>query len=200
MKTPDIHPQQLPLQQVDPHKDQTDLSHQQRYRPNDPVHERTAYEVDQTPSRDRIRLNMQERAKARFQELSYQIHNINQTMETVDAHLGEMRVSLETIVKHYPPFPPESAERIESLRQFSTLRKIIDQLSTPRQADSVENLFKDRKSPFGKDGLDIPELGPDAGDDQILTTLNKVKTAQIVHQKRHHAFLDEVNQAFDRIG
>ncbi len=200
MKTPDIPPQQIPDQLIDPIKDQAKVSPNSRTSSKNPIPNKAAPDAVTTPSRDRIRLNMQEMAKARFQDLSQQIHKIDQTMEAIDTKLGEMRVSLETIVKHYPPFPPESAERIESLRQFSTLRKIIDQLSAPRQDKGMENILKDQKSPFGNDGLNIPDIGPDASDDQVFEALNEVKAAQITHQKRHQGILTEVNQAFNRIG
>ncbi len=200
MKTPEIPPQQIPGQHIDPLKNQAEVSPNNQNRSKNPIPKKAAPDAVTTPSRDRIRLNMQEMAKARFQDLSQQIHKIDQTMEAIDTKLGEMRVSLETIVKHYPPFPPESAERIESLRQFSTLRKIIDQLSAPRQDKELGNILKDRNSQIGHDALNIPDIGPEASDDQVHQTLNKVKVAQNSHQKRYQGFLDEVNQALNRIG
>lgn len=144
-------------------------------------------------------MSMQQKAKTRIHDLSQQIHQIDQAMGTIDKKLGEMCASLERILKQYPPYPPESAERIEGLRRFSALRKIIDQLTFPRQVESQEKTLEGRKNYFGNDELNISDIGPDAGDDQIIETLNKVKAAQDNHQRQRQNFLSGVNQALDRI-
>lgn len=198
MKTTDLPPRQIAGQHIDPLKIHADVS--TKYRIHGPNPDKTASDMVQTPSQDRIRMSMHQRAKTCIQDLSQQIHQIDQAMETIDKKLGEMYASLETIIKQYPPYPPESAERIEGLRRFSALRKIIDQLTFPRQVEDLEKTLEGRKSYFGNDGLNIPDIGPDAGDDQILETLNKVKVAQDTHQRQRQDFLAGVNQALDRIG
>ncbi|MGD9365256.1 MAG: hypothetical protein PVH87_06135 [Desulfobacteraceae bacterium] len=198
MKTPDIPPQQMPVQHINPPNDRTAVASNNQA--IDPKLDKAACDGVKRPSLDRIKMSMQQRAKSRFEDLSRQIHQLDKTMETIDAQLGEMRASLERIVKQYPPYPPESAERIENLRRFSTLRKIIDQLTIPRQVDGLEKKPKDQKRYFGSEGLSIPEIGPNASDDQILEAFNKVKIAQSTHQQRRQDFLADVNQAFDRIG
>lgn len=198
MKTPDIPTQQMPVQHIDPLNDRTAVASNNQA--IDPDLDKAACDGVKRPSQDRIKMSMQQRAKARFEHFSRQIHQLDKTMETIDTQLGEMRASLERIVKQYPPYPPESAERIENLRRFSTLRKIIDQLTIPHQVDGLEKRPKDQQRYFGNNGLRIPEIGPDAGDDQILEAFNKVKVAQSAHQQRRRDFLADVHQAFDRIG
>ena len=198
MKTPDILPRQMPAQHIDPLNDRTTVASNNQT--IDPKSDKAASDVVKGPSQDRIKMSMQQGAKARFEDLSRQIHLLDQTMGTIDTQLGEMRASLENIVKQYPPYPPESAERIENLRRFSTLRKIIDQLTIPRQVDGLEKMPKDQEPYFGNDGLSIPEIGPDANDDQILEAFNKVKVAQSAHQQRRRDFFAYFNRAFDRIG
>jgi hypothetical protein len=198
MKTPDIPPQQIPVQHFDPPNKGTAVAPNNRT--TDPKPDKAVSHGVRQPCQDHIKMNMQQRAKTRFGHLSRQIRQIDKTMETIDTRLGEMRASLERIVKQYPPYPPDSAERIENLRRFSTLRKIIDRLTIPRQLEGLEKIPKDQKSYLDNNGLHIPEIGPDASDHQIIETFDSVKVAQSIHQQRRREFLADVNQAFSRMG
>lgn len=76
-------------------------------------------------------------------------------MQTIDTQLENVQHRLEQIIKVYPPYPPESMERINVLRQFSALRIMIDRLANPQEADCMVNI------------LGNPEENPSAGPWQL---------------------------------
>jgi hypothetical protein len=200
METPEIHQQRSPIQQIDPIKGQANTSAKAQAQPITPISDRSFADVVKMPSQERIRMSMHERAKGPFQEIAQQIHKIDQDMETIDTQLDGMLESLETIVKQYPPYPAESAERIDNLRRFSALRQMIDQLTFPRQNDAVAKAPPGGNQSLGMEKMAIPKIDPNASDDQILETLNTVKIAQSKHQLRREEFLAVANRILDQIG
>jgi hypothetical protein len=52
-------------------------------------------------------------------------------MEDIGKTVGDMKNTVDRIMKNYPPFPPGSEERIRLLRSYAELRKQIDQLTVP---------------------------------------------------------------------
>lgn len=180
------------------------------------------FEIIKTPSQDRIRLNKLEATNSRTQEIAQQIRQVNQTIETIDSHLSDMRTKLEGIVKIYPPYPPGSTERIEALRQFSALRKMIDRLTRPVWDDSVTNLLSAADGPagaanletpssenklsagrqslhLGQGGLDIPDISANASDEQISVALDSIIAAQTTLQARHHGFIAAANRIISEL-
>jgi uncharacterized phage infection (PIP) family protein YhgE len=164
-----------------------------------------------TPSPDRIRFNKLEAANSQVQQLAQHIRQVNQSMETIDSHLSEMRAKLEHIVKIYPPYPPGSAERIEAIRQFSALRKMIDQMTRsvehgPAGASDLETpssknkLSIDRLARLGQGELDIPEISASASDEQLSGALERTIAAQADLQVRQHSFIAEVNRIMSELG
>jgi hypothetical protein len=53
------------------------------------------------------------------------------TFEKMNNYIEQMKAQLETILKQFPPFPPGSDERIQALRAYVSIRKMIDQLTIP---------------------------------------------------------------------
>jgi methyl-accepting chemotaxis protein len=168
------------------------------------------------PSPDRIQLNRLQAANSKSQKIARQIRQVNESMETIDSHLSDMRATLEHIVKIYPPYPPGSTERIEALRRFSALRKMIDQivrsvgdnvgtnissaaevpagatdLATP-SGETKLNLDRQSLSP-GQGGLDIPDISADASDVQISEALDGTIAAQAALQVQRRHFIAEAD-------
>jgi hypothetical protein len=179
-------------------------------------------EIIKTPSQDRIRFNKLEAEKSQAQLIAQQIRQVNESMETIDSHLSDMRAELEHVVKIYPPYPPDSTERIEALRQFSVLRKMIDQITRSVGDDSMANvasvaavptggadqetageknkLYLSRQSLHpGQDGLDIPDIPINASDDQISDALDRTIAAQATLQKRRRSFIAEANRIISEL-
>lgn len=178
--------------------------------------------IIKTPSLDRIRFNKLEAANSQAQQIAQQIRQVNESMETIDSHLSDMRAKLEHIVKIYPPYPPNSSERIETLRQFSALRKMIDQMIRSVGDDGMANVASAADNPAGganqttasginnrylsrqflhpgQGGLDIPDISINASDEQISGALNRTIAAQVVMQVRRHSFITDANRIISEL-
>jgi uncharacterized protein YukE len=149
-----------------------------------------------TPSLDRIRFSKMEAANSQTQQIAQQIRQVNQSMETIASHLSEMRAKLEHIVKIYPPYPPGSSERIEALRQFSALRKMIDQVIQPTGDDSMTNILS---APDGSPGFADLDISADASDEQISDALDRIAVAQANLQAGHHRFVADANRIISEL-
>lgn len=125
----------------------------------------------------------------------------DEAMQKIGIHLDEMKTTLNSILKQYPPFPPGSEERVALLKHFSTLRMQIEALAIPPEdagarsifsasedeggTESLVNIGGERFSirvhrlpvDTGPEGLDIPELPVDALDDQIRDMLVRLEVA-----------------------
>jgi hypothetical protein len=58
-------------------------------------------------------------------------------LKGVGDYADRMKAQLGRIIKNFPPFPPESKDRIMLLRSYSGFRKLIDQLTIPPPEDST---------------------------------------------------------------
>jgi len=176
------------------------------------------------PSIERIQLNKLQNSKSQYHGLAHQIRELNQTMEAIDVNLEKMRKNLESIIKIYPPYPPGSAERVESLRQFSALRKMIDQLAPAQDDHTLDNFLAQPKTrslmgkgevgagdfkrhsisdanpvPPGTGDLDIPELSLESSDQDIHSALNQTLAAQRSMAARRDAFAAAANLIISQI-
>jgi hypothetical protein len=219
MKAEEIAPIAMPGGRFDQHTHRT-------HQTNKSISTDKTAEIDakiiKIPSPDRIRLNKLEATNFQAQEVAQQIRQVNQSMETIDLHLSEMRAKLEHIVKIYPPYPPGSTERIEALRQFSALRNMIDQMARSVGDDSKTNMLSaadgpadltDLETPSGENklsisrqplypgqgGIDIPDISTNASDEQISGALDKTIAAQAAMQVRHHRFIAEANRIISEL-
>jgi hypothetical protein len=130
------------------------------------------------------------------------IRAADSAMEAIGTHIDRMKASLEGIVKSYPPFPPGSEERVELLKSFSTIRRLIDQLTVPPTDDGASRIMADpaqvpeagmwevvvdelgatvtihsQEVHTGPTGLDIPPLAEDASDAEIWDALGRLDAA-----------------------
>ena len=151
-----------------------------------------------------------ENKKIRFQHLSQQIEKISKTMETVERYIGAMETSLNAITKQFPPYPPESTERIELLRQFNTLRKMIDQLTIPvddiaslrMQVPAAERqgfVFFPQPLHTGKNSLDIPEVEMGIKDEQLPYILEKINAAHEVIKQHRMTFTSHADRIISQM-
>jgi hypothetical protein len=178
-----------------------------------------------TPSQlNNIHFSQLDRLNTYSRDIALEIRKINQSLEIIDAHLQEMRASLEGIVKVYPPYPPESTERIEALRQFSTLRKMIDQIAHPKSIQGMDRVLADpnrsalagdwtmvvgdAQTEFtirhlavhtGQGGLDIPDIDHHSSDQQISAALDQIALAQKVLKSSRQNFIADANHVITKI-
>lgn len=84
--------------------------------------------------------------------------------------MGEMKEQLGTIIKNFPPFPPESAERRDILMSYQAIREQINQMSVPPPPapvyERVQHLWRELL-PQGKNTVDTPQLNLNATDTQV---------------------------------
>lgn len=177
-----------------------------------------------SPGLDHIQFNKLEVSNTDARDIAQEIRNVNQSLETINAHVRQMRASLESIVKIYPPYPPGSSERVEALRQFSAIRKMIDQIAHPKHTNGLENILGDparnprsgdwtlkignrqadlviqhQPSHTGSGGLDLPELGLDSSDRQITAAIEKTSMALPTLHSRHREFIADANRVISQI-
>lgn len=85
--------------------------------------------------------------------------------------ISRMKEELGRIIKNFPPFPPESAERRDILMSYQAIRDQITQMTVPpppapvyeRVAYLWHDLFPAGKRP----SIATPELSPTATDSQV---------------------------------
>lgn len=176
------------------------------------------------PRLDHIQFNKLEASNTAYQDIALNVRKLNQSMQTIDANLHQMRAALETIVKIYPPYPPGASERIDALRQFSTLRKMIDQIALPAQINGSENIWgnptlnpraSDRRADIGEpaaesgirhqpvhagpDGLEIPVIDDRSSDRQLISAIDKISSAIEILKSRHQTFIADANRVISQI-
>ncbi len=220
MKAEELSPTTMPGGNLDKHPYRT---HQTNKSISADKTANTASKFIKTPSQDRIQFNKLEATNAQAQQIAQQIRHVNESMETIDSHLSKMRATLEHIVKIYPPYPPDSKERIEALRQFSALRHMIDQITRSIGDDGMPNILsaaddpaggadvatpKGENRPYlgrqplhpGQGGLDIPDISVNASDDQLSGALDRTIAAQATLQVRRQSFVADANRIISELG
>ncbi len=171
-----------------------------------------------TPSPERIFFNKLQAASAEQQAVALHIREVATTMDTIGANLQKMQESLEIIVKSYPPYPQDSSERVQMLRQFGGLRRLIDQLTLPPPDDLPSRILGDEKTnsdagdwayiaksgdtvriahqPLhtASGGLDIPDLPENAPDNALHSALERLSQAVGILNRRRDTFLMDANR------
>jgi hypothetical protein len=140
---------------------------------------------------------------AHLNSVAKSIRVADSVMQRIGGFLDEMEKGLESVAKSYPPFPPGSEERVKYLEGYTGLRAQIDQLTMPPRDEGARRILSDPQRTGepgdwevpgadggvqgtvraqqvhpGPDGLDIPALPKDAGDEEILGALEKLGKAK----------------------
>ncbi len=193
------------------------------YEPTRPAPQRHS-DIVTTPPLDHIRFNKLETNNTHSQDVAKQIREVHETMKEVDGHLQQMQSHLYGIVKMYPPYPPDSSERVEALRQFSGLRNMIDRLAAPAGPDDMRKIMGDpSRTPqsgdwhmsdegqsqqlmihhqpihSGRGGLDLPAPGDVGSDAQLTDLINHTISARETLQNRHRSFVADANRIIVQI-
>ena len=137
-----------------------------------------------------------EQDKIKFQELAQSIRHSDQVLSTLDKHLEKMESLVETLVKQYPPFPPDSRQKINLIKQFNALWHLIKKLEMPPETDSAtqdrefkENVPGNRVDDASKIGTlwtGINKLAFLEPKDRLNNTLQSVRKARsMVTEKRN---------------
>lgn len=151
--------------------------------------------------RARVELGRMLAANERLSALATSTRVRDASLGKLSEVLNQMRDTLLTITKNYPPFPPGSEERVSLLRSYAGLRKQIAQLMVPPEGDGVKQESnakeKERKGAFtfvleltgtvrtvprsdvrvGPTGLVIPELQEQASESEVQAALEELEGA-----------------------
>jgi archaellum component FlaC len=160
---------------------------------------------------------------AQFNAVVKSIRIADQAMAEISANIEQMESEVEMFVKHYPPFPPGSEERIELLSRFSALRKQIDRLTFPPDplaqkiiGDSANDGGANswdleignktlssaiRRQPMhtGSEGLNLPAMPPDASDKDIADALAVLRKAWETVTERRGLLADDVKTIIGQV-
>lgn len=104
--------------------------------------------------------------------LARSISVADRAIEDLDKHIERMKRPLELIVKNYPPFPPESSERLEYLKRFIGIRMEIEQLTIPPDKDA-ERIMQDIKN------INVPELTVTSTDKDVAAAIDGLDAASL---------------------
>lgn len=117
--------------------------------------------------------------------------NIRKTDEALSAGasiVAQMKEKLSTIIKQYPPFPPESKERMELLMSYSALQKQITSLMVPPPPPPVyekvqhlwDNLFPNQSITLQTPQLpvNVPNSHIKTASEQLININNQVGLIQ----------------------
>lgn len=85
--------------------------------------------------------------------------------------MTQMKSELGKIIKNFPPFPPESAERREILMSYQSVREQIDKMSIPAPPtpvyERVQTMWQEVFPANKQSKLDTPALTQNATDTQV---------------------------------
>lgn len=113
-----------------------------------------------------------EQMHSQLNQLAKGIRETNEGLVQATEKSEQMRSTLQTILKNYPPFSAESSERQKILMSYVSIRKEIEQLTIPPPPSPVYEKVKHMwDSIFSQDGQIlfpvIPTLSPSSSDQQL---------------------------------
>ena len=158
-----------------------------------------------------------------FNSVLKSIRIADQAMAEIGANIEQMESEVQMFVKQYPPYPPGSDERQQLLNRFAALRKQINRLTFPpdpfAQKIIGDSLSGDdvqtwdvtigdrtlagaiRRQPMhtGSEGVDLPEMPPDASDKDIADVQAALHKAwKTVVERRGH-LADDTKQIIGQV-
>lgn len=106
------------------------------------------------------------------------LRQTNDGLTAVNAVVEQMKVSLDKIVKNFPPYPIESKERMEQLMSYSSLQKQILSLMVPPPPqpvyEKVKHLWEGLTSGIGG-MIQTPALPQDAPDSHVSAAAKQLE-------------------------
>lgn len=153
---------------------------------------------------------------AEFNAVVKSIRIADTAMGEIEANVEQMASEVELFLKQYPPYPPGSDDRVAYLNRFAMLRKQIDKLTIPQDAGARSIIGREdggsgdweieisghkagptiRHQPVhtGEEGLALPEISPDASEEQIAGLQKALGRARRVLKQRRHELTKDATQ------
>jgi len=146
-----------------------------------------------------------------------EIRSADSAMGKIGDYVKQMKAQLQTMLKHFPPYPIGSDERVAHMRRFNGFRKLIDELTVPPRNDGMPKIMADpevnsdagdwsvtlddsgrtatiraQQVHAGPSGLNIPELAETATDDEVHEAIGSLESAQETLGERQEALSADV--------
>ena len=167
--------------------DRNRITESQKSNSENPIDlKKTRQKSDEFTEND-LMLNRLNLLKSDLNGMAKNIQNSNKSIEIVEEHVDDMQNQLETIVKNYPPFPLESQERISNLKNYSSIRKLIDKLTIPPVEEFIPEAITKKNKP------NIPELAPTSTDNEIAASLEQLENVKTVLKQNRENLKDEAD-------
>ena len=102
---------------------------------------KTVQEIGDLPGKDSLfqnhsTLSALQKINDSLNEVAQKKRTSDKILNGVEGYVDRMKAQLEKVIKNFPPYPPESEERINLLRSYAGFRKLIDQLTIPPPEES----------------------------------------------------------------
>jgi hypothetical protein len=106
--------------------------------------------------------------------LARNIRETEHALRGVAANIDKMKVHLEKIVKNWPPFSADSAERKQILMSYVSLRKEIEKMTFPPPALPLYEKNKTVWDELGHENIvnSIPQVSESTTDKQVRSALS----------------------------
>jgi hypothetical protein len=127
------------------------------------------------------------------------VRTSSEALEKVSEMIGGLKENLGKIIKNFPPFPQDSAERKEILMSYVSLRKEILSMTFPPPPVPVYEKNTTLWEKLGYNemegiGLSVPEISSTATDSEVLSaskTLGELGSAITSAQKELIGFVTD---------
>jgi hypothetical protein len=152
------------------------------------------------------------------------VRGADEAMQKIEKQIDQIKDQLIEHVKHYPPFDKTSAERIRLLKQFSAIRKQIDQLTIPPDNYGAMKIMADpsqigdagdwviemdadngnqitihnQQVHTGPGGLNISQIPGEASDDDIKGAIKNLESAKEILDHRRSTLSSDFQNILDR--
>lgn len=171
-----------------------------------------------------IKFGNAQAVRQRLNEIARSIRFVDATMGKIKDNIEKMKAQLISHVKHFPPFPPGSEERVKLLKSFNTFRRQIDRLTIPPENNTAAKIMAapDRLAETGEKqiavvdediriiihrhpvhtgtaGLNIPELPSPASDEMLLAMIENLDIAQTILDRKRGGLSKDVETIMNRI-
>lgn len=100
------------------------------------------------------------------------LRQTNNALTAASAITEKMKAALDKIIKNYPPYPPDSKERMEQLMSYASLKKEITSMMIPPPPppiyENVKHLWEGLTNGTAGNTIQTPNLPQNAPDSHVM--------------------------------
>jgi hypothetical protein len=110
-----------------------------------------------------------------FSDAAVRLQQMDQQFDLIGKTASSLKEEIITMQRTLPPFPPGSQERVRLLKSYIGLRKLIEQLTIPREVPFIRI----------KEEIALPEISNQATDQEWEAAVwGLEKTQEVILQKK----------------